>query len=245
MDDLIDRVYPNLTTVHMLPEKERQAYFSERAILAPLNVHVDDINDACIDKLMGDTTTYLSVDSALDDNDNTDHGSYPKEFLNTINVSGMPVHSMTLKIGCPIMLLRNLDPSAGLCNGTRLIITALKSRVIEARILTGTHAGTPAFIPRLTLIMDSSSALPFKLRRSQFPIRIAFGMSINKSQGQSLWVVGVLLSVPVFAHGQLYVALSRAIDCDHIYVSLPSTSERTSTVNIVYLEMLRRNRVNV
>ena len=139
------------------------------------------------------------------------------------------------------MLLRNLDPSAGLCNGTRLIITALKTRVIEAKILTGTHAGEPAFIPRLVLTTDTSSALPFNLRRRQFPIRIAFGISINKSQGQSLRVIGVLLSIPIFAHGQLYVALSHAIDYDHIYIALSSISTTISIINIVYREILMRN----
>ena len=148
----------------------------------------------------------------------------------------MPVHSLTLKVGCPIILLRNLDASDGLCNGTRLIVTALKERVIEAKILSGVHAGKSAFIPRVNLVTASSSPLSFTLRRRQFPVRLAFAMSINKSQGQSLRIVGVSLAKPVFTHGQLYVALSRAIDCRHLYVSLPTQNQ--CTANIVFKEVL-------
>jgi ATP-dependent DNA helicase PIF1 len=186
--------------------------------------------------------TYLSVDTALDEGDSPDYHLYPQEYLNTLTLSGMPVHSITLKVGCPIILLRNLDPSVGLCNGTRLIVTALRTRVIEAKILSGTHAGNPAFIPRLALVTSSSSPLPFKLRRRQFPIRLAFGMSINKSQGQSLRIVGIYLLTSVFAHGQLYVALSRAIDCMNVYVSLSALSLFLRTINIVYKEVLTRSR---
>jgi ATP-dependent DNA helicase PIF1 len=128
-------------------------------------MNIDDINDAYIDRLNDDSRTYLSVDTTLDESDYIDHRSYPKEYLNTVNISGMPVHSMILKIDYPIILLYNLDPSADLYNGIRLIITVFKTRIIEARILTGTHADDPAFIPRLILIMDSSSILSFKLRR--------------------------------------------------------------------------------
>ena len=238
---LIEHVYPDITEVQTLPDNERQIYFSERAILAPLNKNVDEVNDQCVERLTGESRTYLSVDSAIDESNNPDH-TIPLEYLNCIKLSGMPVHSITLKVGCPIILLRNLNPSAGLCNGTRLIVVSLKSRVIEARILTGVHAGDQAFIPRLTLMTTpSSSSLPFRLRRRQFPIRIAFGMSINKSQGQSLRIIGVLLTTPVFTHGQFYVGLSRAIDREHVYISLSPTCPTTSTINIVFREMLCRD----
>ena len=119
-----------------------------------------------------------------------------------------------------------------------MIVTALRERVIEAKILSGTHRGRSAFIPRISLITSSSSGLPFTLRRRQFPVRLAFGMTINKSQGQSLSIVGIQLVTPVFAHGQLYVALSRATNCDNVYISLSSRNQRT--VNIIYTEALAR-----
>jgi hypothetical protein len=117
-----------------------------------------------------------------------------------------------------------------------MIITSLGDQVLEARVLTGSHAGTIAFIPHISLDSSDTSGLPFKLRRRQFPIRIAFAMTINKAQGQSLRVVGLYLPIIVFAHGQLYVALSRCTDCRNLYVLL-STEDPRITVNPVYKEV--------
>ena len=73
----------------------------------------------------GPTEIFPSADSAVDPS-----GSgialttlYPTEFLNSINIGGFPLHHLALKVGCPIMLLRNLDPTTGMCNGTRLIVS--------------------------------------------------------------------------------------------------------------------------
>ena len=86
-----------------------------------------------------------------------------------------------------------------------------------------------------------SSGLPFTFRRRQFPIRLAFEMSINKSQGQSLNHVGIYLPTPVFAHGQLYVALSRATDFRNIHIAVPIHDGIATTENIVYTEVLTRD----
>src|SRR5690554_2716913 len=61
--------------------------------------------------------------------------AYPIEYLHSINPPGMPPHELTLKVGQPILLLRNMDPKASLCNGTRLIVRALNQRYINAEIL--------------------------------------------------------------------------------------------------------------
>lgn len=183
LQQLIMKIYPDLDSVQDQPEESRLQYFSERAILAPLNVDAEDLNKLCLDEMNGMTSIYTSVDVALDAAGGPDY-SFPTEYLNTLSLSGMPNHHLTLKVGCPIILLRSLNSFDGLCNGTRMIVTALRERVIEAKILSGTHRGRTTFIPRISLITSSSSGLPFTLRRRQFPVRLAFGMTINKSQGE-------------------------------------------------------------
>jgi ATP-dependent DNA helicase PIF1 len=207
--------------------------------LAAKNTDVDLLNDAVLQRLTDDTKTYHSADTAFDEGGTPDN-SLPQEYLNSICISGMPLHLTTLKVGSTVILLRNLDYAGGLCNGTRLIIVHLGRHMLEGRILTGNHRGQTAFIPRISLDTATSSGLPFTLRRRQFPVRLAFAMTINKAQGQSLRVVGIHLHTPVFSHGQLYVAISRATDCRQIYISLPPTVDGTLTTdNIVYSEVFR------
>ena len=80
------------------------------------------------------------------------------------------------------MLLRNLDQSEGLCNGTRLIVTRLANHVIAVEIISGKNIGNKVYIPKMSM-SPSQSPWPFKLLRRQFPIMFSYAMTINKSQG--------------------------------------------------------------
>ena len=236
VQDLIEEIYPDLHDLATLSESEIRQYFSQRVILAARNIDVNAVNNAVLEKLSKDSKVYASADCSFNDAGVT-NDAIPNEYLNTIVVPGMPLHETALKLDCPIILLRNLNQHEGLCNGTRMVITAMAERVIEAQILTGTHAGRKAFIPRISLDTSTSAGLGFILRRRQLPIRLAFSMSINKAQGQSLDRVCIYLNNPVFAHGQLYVALSRCTDCRNLWVLLPPNTYRR-TPNIVYREVI-------
>ena len=217
--DMIRDVFPTIARNH-----KNHQWLSERAILAAKNVDVDAINISIQNDIPGEIVTYKSVDTVTNQDEVV---NYPTEFLNSLDLPGMPPHILQLKIGVPIILLRNLDPPR-LCNGTRLAVKKLMNNVIEATILNGKFKGEHVLLPRIP------TDTPFEFKRLQFPIRLAFAMTINKAQGQSLQVCGLDLENPCFGHGQLYVACSRVGKPSDLHVYAPGGT----TKNIVYPKAL-------
>jgi hypothetical protein len=245
---LIRATFPNIDSPTLTPD-----IFSNSAILCPLNVDVNKINELATDMLHArETHTYTSVDYTDVNPDQAVH--FQPEFLNTLDISSLPPHRLSLKVGQPIILLRNVSTKRGMCDGTRLQVTKLGKYVIGAKILAGSFTDNIVLIPRIPLTTNDDGSSPIKFTRLQFPIRPAFALTINKAQGQTLATTGLYLPLSVFAHGQLYVALSRCSDPNNLKVlildkpaalrptSAPDEQLRTPighyTRNIVYKEAL-------
>ena len=164
VDDMINCIFPDLC--HTNPHA---------VILATLNATINTINSRIIDAAPGAATIYYSIDQAISDNEEQ---NYPPEFLNTIEMGCLPPHQLKLKIGTPIINIRNIQHPI-MVNGTRATVSALLPNVIEAR----KHDGTIILIPRITIIpSDSNNTISFK--RKQFPVKPCYAMTINRSQGQ-------------------------------------------------------------
>ncbi|KAF1766983.1 hypothetical protein GCK72_006941 [Caenorhabditis remanei] len=205
------------------------------AILTPRNKEALEVNNLVLDKMAGELKSYTSLDQIThkDGGEINDSLNFTTEFLNQMTPSGMPPHLLRLKKGAIVMLLRNLDVKNSLCNGTRLVVHDMGARVLQCKFINGPRQGQMVFIPKIKL--NYEKGLPFIMSRLQFPIRLSFAMTINKSQGQTFEKIGLKVDEPIFSHGQLYVALSRTTSKDGIRIESASGIVN----NIVYEDVLQ------
>jgi len=136
----------------------------EHSILTALNSDVHLLNNLATDMLTGDAREYTAVDESLD-------GTVTTENMNRKDPIEVGPFRLRLKIGQPIILLRNMNPRRHLCNGTRLTVRGLHNKFIEADILLDKEV-PPAYhtvmIPRIPLDVSEDSSCPFRFRRIQF-----------------------------------------------------------------------------
>ena len=229
MKSFCEEVFPNLKN-----NIETPGWLEGRTVLAPTNVEVDTINEMMQGFLPEATVKLLSADTLENPRDAF---RYNSEYLNTLKPNGFPQHVINIKPGMPIMLLRNINPRQGLCNGTRLIFDqCIDNRLLQCRVV---GSDRRVLIPRITFI-PKSNEFPFEWQRRQFPVRSAFAITINKSQGQTLKFAGVWLRGQVFTHGQLYVACSRVGSPDNLKFAVMQEQKGTAQ-NIVFKEVLLSN----
>ena len=190
-------------------------YLKSRVLLAATNEIVNEINDDMVERIPGDLKTF-HIDTVGDVDSQT---MFPTEFLNSLSLSGMPEHELKLKVDTVVILLRNMDIKAGHCNGTRYLVKHIGEYRLVLHKLDAKEddKNKVLILPRIPLRYGGQS-FPFELTRLQFPIKIAFALTINRAQGQSVTTCGILLPKNVWTHGQIYVAFSRCGNPNNIYV---------------------------
>uniref|UniRef100_A0A914H7G4 ATP-dependent DNA helicase n=1 Tax=Globodera rostochiensis TaxID=31243 RepID=A0A914H7G4_GLORO len=225
-DALINFVFP--------PEilKDPIAHWAElegRAILCPLNRETLELNNIIMDRLPTRERAYTGFTTPITDETTVDVGLQNNvadvnyENLSRLTPPGIPEHHLRVKVGAVMMIITNISLEEGLCNGTRVQIVELFTHIIRCRILTGTHRGNTHDLHVARFLFGGDPRAPheglLRCERIQFPLRPGSVMTINKAQGQTLSHVGILLDrSQCFAHGQLYVALSRVRQAENIKV---------------------------
>ena len=233
---LISFVFPRLTDPHACVNS---------AILAATNQQIDEWNEEMLRMIPGQMGTFLSADTCEepDGAGGVRQSEISQEILNGFGEKGVPPHRLQLKKNTVVMLLRNMNFSLGLANSKKLIVRDFcpSGRLIiceEPR--TDGAPGERIPIHRITFKFRPSGH-GMEVTRRQFPLRTAYCLTQNKGQGQTLDRVGIDLTSDPFAHGQLYVDLTRVRSRQSIRVL--THPERIvdgvpHAVNVVYPELL-------
>jgi len=203
------------------PDNFNTANFTKRVILAGTNKEVDHWNQiiqAMNPQAQATVKTLLSADvlCETDDPKGILKAMLTTEVLNTFNNNSVPPHELSLAVGDICIILRNLSKKDAVANNTRVKILKISTFCIMVQTL-GDHPRTVA-LPRIRFKFRLPFGQSYQLRRTQFPLRLAYCMSVNKSQGQENEAVLLDLRNQLFSHGHLYVALSRVREASKIAV---------------------------
>jgi hypothetical protein len=214
-------------------------------VLAPTNVIVDVWNKRIQVLNTNIGHDLLSYDQFLevDDKHKILTSMLSTEVLHRYGDANSPPHTLHLKFGDICILLRHVDIGQGFCNNSRVKIIAISRYRISIQTLRPPYS--VAMLPRFRFTVHLPFGKGYKLTRTQFPLRLAYALTANRSQGQEFNRVLVDVSSQFFSHGQLYVAMSRVHDANDL-AFFTSTANNTNdestkcicTTNVVYDELL-------
>ena len=230
LESLIDFVFGSHDLHIRTPHGTK--WITSRAIICPTNSAVDRVNRAVVKNLFGNRCTHLHASNSV----TGDGFLVQTEFLKSLTPNGFPPSHLPLAVGASVMLIRNLCPDGGHVNGSRYTVKAIHRKVLTLE----TPKKELFYLPRMRFITDGN--YPFAFIRKQFPIRLAYAVTSNKSQGQTLDKAGLYMPSEFFSHGQLYVAMSRVGNPDHLRI-VPELGklrgfEGQYADNVVYEEVI-------
>lgn len=232
LETAVDFVYP--ADVLVDPVK-----CAKRAIITSHNDTVDDINNMVLEKMPGELQTVVGrtlLDHECLEGDMEDSFCM-SDYLTTVHHSGVPAHTLSLKVGIVVLLTRNLDVVNRLCNGSKLVVEEIRPYTLRVLCI---ESGVVHYIPRITFSFKTWQSIAVK--RVQFPVRLCFAVTIHRSQGLTLDKVVLDARRDVFSHGALYVGLSRV--CKSSDVLILTSDEKVDdhgwarVRNVVYPRLL-------
>lgn len=179
---------------------------SKRAVVTLHNDSVDDINTKVLAKVPGHCHT-LEGRTLLDhehlEGDLTDTFCM-SEYLSLLQPAGVPAHTIHLKTDVVVMLCRNLSVDDRLTNGTKVVLLEIKPYTLKVQTL---DDASVHWLPRITFKFITWQGVA--VERVQFPVRLCFAVTVHRAQGQTVDRMCFDLRRHPFAHGHLYVGLSR------------------------------------
>jgi hypothetical protein len=172
------------------------------------------------------------------ENEDSEEQEVTPDYLAVLTHNGVPPHVLRLKKGCVCSLMRNLSVRNGLVKNARVVVRQLHRRFVEVQAINNrtNSLGDCHCIPRI-LFEFSPAHASWTIQRLQLPLRVAYACTFNGCVGLTLDKTVLDLRTSVFAHGQLYTALSR-VRCRDDSRVLFEEGHGPETENVVYKELL-------
>jgi hypothetical protein len=171
-----------------------------RVIMCPTNADALDLNNEIVlNRCPNRLHTIASVDSLIVENEAelAQAEQFPIEAVHQMTPTGLPPHILNIRVGSVVMLLVNIDTTQGLCNGTRLIVREVRPHVLDLEVLSGPHRGNRCLLTKFKM-QERESEAGFKIQRIQFPIRLAYSITINKVSYNSCYSKKNMLKICIF-----------------------------------------------
>ncbi len=216
----------------------------KRMILAGTNKAVAEWNAAVQALNPNEMRTYLA--SNMFDECDDPHG-YIRSMITPSTLAKyesnqIPPHALNLKVGDVCIILRTLRLQETVATNTMVKILPLgpdaSGKTLKVQVL---NTARTLLLPRIRFKCKLRYNTSYTLHRIQFPLRLAYSLTFNKSQGQTLDKVVMDLRSPVFSHGLLYVGNSR-VKCSNDLLYLLKKEDITdsvpTTANVVYPQLL-------
>jgi ATP-dependent DNA helicase PIF1 len=217
------------------------------------NYEADNYNNYKFKRIPNETYVFKSADkihrkrsSIIVDKDNLDEKLTKFDIMTweTFDKSCKAPLSLELKIGCKVMLLQNFNFEKGLINGSTGTVIEISQKEEDEHILIHFDNGVEAVIPKNTFEAYRDGEVV--VSREQYPLRLAYGITIHKSQGMTLEKLVVDCN-RIFECGQVYVALSRIRSLDGLYLKAFSPQKVMSNPTVVdfYNNLMEKSKVSI